>query len=275
MRTGNRAFTLVELLVVIAIIALLAAMLLPALNKAREKAKSAVCASNLRQWGIAWQVYHGDNNGRLPCSARPFLGAGYNDVYPNIASFDLVGAPGAQGNLAVPHILPYLPGAKLATQRITGTWRCPSTVGRGECHSNLTSGFFHFDYSYFARVDLWTTYTSHASELTERDLTADRLLMADWIFFWVNGALTPGVGYSPWMYNHGRNGPSLHPLGPGSVVQNVWSDTGTPKIEGGNRLYGDGRVEWTAYDGGKLANFGSDSSVRRVSASGGSAYTFW
>jgi len=89
-----RAFTLIELLVVIAIIAILAAMLLPALSKAKARAQNITCINNMKQWGIAFRMYTDDNNDVVPEEGNvgtpvidPLNGdAWYNSITPYIGS---------------------------------------------------------------------------------------------------------------------------------------------------------------------------------------------
>jgi prepilin-type N-terminal cleavage/methylation domain-containing protein len=70
-----RGFTLIELLVVIGIIALLMAILFPALSRARGQAKAMVCQTRLRQWGMTLNMYAQDNGGRFPCDGGGSAGA--------------------------------------------------------------------------------------------------------------------------------------------------------------------------------------------------------
>ncbi len=119
----NRQFTLIELLVVIAIIAILAAILMPALKSARDRAMVIECASNMKQIGTGFQYYTGDFNGFFPYCVPPSTEySSGRDLWKNWAITLSCDGSGSWGLNYLPAFYSQIGGTTFKTNSV---WFCP------------------------------------------------------------------------------------------------------------------------------------------------------
>jgi prepilin-type N-terminal cleavage/methylation domain-containing protein/prepilin-type processing-associated H-X9-DG protein len=218
------AFTLIELLVVIAIIAILAALLLPALSKAKDKALTANCLSNMKQWSLASVMYASDNADGLPCDGMDVGG-----VYPGASGasrdphawFNLLPefmaqkplsnfTANATGNPKVNATLIPFPGG---TGKI---WECPaarmSLTDLMAVSGSGTEGFF----SYVFNIDLKKETDSanmkypRMPKMSNLAHPSSTVLMTDSVFSPEEWVGTPNLFYSVNPAARWRAFPSRH-----------------------------------------------------------------
>jgi prepilin-type N-terminal cleavage/methylation domain-containing protein len=216
---GKNGFTLIELLVVIAIIAILAAMLLPALASAKEKAKRAQCINNLRQIAVGMTVYAGDNDDKV-VQARP----------------QSTQVPGSKAWVQLDLNIADANGLKtiglIVQSNVPSIWTCPNR--RTFPNFDATYSEWNIGYQYFGGITTWVNplYTAGMPSLSPVKLgnakpwwalAADAIVKVD-----TGWGGVPGNGYDVENYVNippHKNGGSQVPAG-------------------GNEVFCDGSAQW-------------------------------